>query len=496
MIKGETYGLLIKQLYRTLLLCTVFCNAAIIHAQQTNPIIIGEKQNINSSILGESRDILISAPGKILNPLPLILVFDASGLFEPAVTATRFMNSYSELPQIPEAVVIGILNTDRNRDMPVPQQYGSAAKSEEKFLQFIKEELLPWAKKKYNLNGHVIAIGHSQGAYFVSYLMVQQPQVFPWIISIDAPIFVNDKGRSFSEMLANIAKDNKNKIRYASIEAIYGWQNQWGEFFSIPGRTLQIRTSNETHESVAYKAVYDGLHFLFNDFQPKRKDFNLSELKDHFNSISNKYGYNYEIPLRVLLASAERKRNENRKQEVLELANYAEKKYGSSVNIVNLQNAASMMSEDGASILDSFLTLSRPSIADSKPFLGVWSGVISRKQTPPPGVHLPQNETVFTVEISVVNSKPVLQLVNPPWAQNQKVEMEIFHITKSGEIIYGFRNRGAGLIIFRARINKKGNLEGSQNLVGAHIPAGIPEEDRKMMEFLHKNPATFEFIKQ
>ncbi|HVQ39440.1 MAG TPA: hypothetical protein VMS31_18015 [Pyrinomonadaceae bacterium] len=34
------------------------------------------------------------------------------------------MTGYSAIPQMPEALVVAVTNTDRNRDMPVPQSYG------------------------------------------------------------------------------------------------------------------------------------------------------------------------------------------------------------------------------------------------------------------------------------------------------------------------------------------------------------------------------------
>ncbi|GHM99186.1 hypothetical protein WSM22_06760 [Cytophagales bacterium WSM2-2] len=462
-------------------------------AQQNPAISLGEKISIQSNILEEQRQLFVSAPEKIPQPLPLILVFDGEGLFEPVATAVRFMNSYSEMPQMPEAIVVGVVNSDRGRDMPRPQQYGNE-KGEEKFLRFLTDELLPWAKKKYPLNGHVIAIGHSQGAYFSTYLLDKSPELFSWVVAIDAPMNVDAKSEGLKQRVAKKITSAQNNSRYASIEALYGWGDQWKKYFQNSDRTMQLITKGETHESVAFRAVYDGLHFLYNDFAPARKDLKLSELQTHFESIANKYGHRYEIPYRVLMVSTSRKKLENRKQELIDLSHYMEEKYGRSLTIDNLKNAASTMTSDGAALLDYYFTLAPPTSEAIKPFLGNWSGEESRKEDP--SGSFPNQKQFLKLEIVIEAGKPLLYHVDPPWAPGKKEEFEFFHVTKDGELIFGRRNRGGGVIASRSRLNAKGQLEGYTKFEGFAIPADMPEEGKKFHEFIINNPSTFELTRK
>jgi hypothetical protein len=261
--------------------------------KKDNTITIGESLELNSSIVGETRKILLYAPDNKMQKIPLIIVFDGESLFTPVVSAVRFMNYSSEIPQMPEAVVVGITNTDRMRDMPIPQQFGE--KGEENFRRFLIEELVPFVKNKYPLNGHIIVIGHSQGGLFVSYLLSKSPEYFPWALALDAPMNVDVKTRSITDQLSKVLKE-KSKARYVSAEALYGWDNRWTALGAPAEQAIKLTFPDESHESMPFKGIYDGLKFLYRDFSPARNDLALPELRSLYESLSQKYGYNYEVP--------------------------------------------------------------------------------------------------------------------------------------------------------------------------------------------------------
>lgn len=278
-------------------------------------ISIGVIEVLQSKVIKEERPLMIYAPEKRPQNLPLILVFDAESLFETTVAAVKFMNYSSEIPQMPEAIVVGIPNTNRDRDMPLPQQYG-VGNGEEKFKNFIKNELIPWLNKKYALNGQIILVGHSQGGLFASYLLSEEPVTFSWVIALDAPMDIDTKTNKLKELILLAIKEEKTKIRYTSIESIFGWDDEHWKSMPQNGQTMKLQLMGESHESMPFKGIYEGLNFLFKDFSPKRKDLSLLALKDYYKAVSEKYGYAYEIPLKVLIASASRKIIEGRKTEI------------------------------------------------------------------------------------------------------------------------------------------------------------------------------------
>jgi len=452
-------------------------------AQEIKPAItLGERQTIESKIMGEQRELLVYTPDRIAPKLPLILVFDGESLFGPTVAAVRFMNYSSEVPQMPEAIVVGIPNTNRLRDMPIPQQYGMG-KGENNFMKFIQEELLPYLEKKYPLNGHVISIGHSQGGLFVSYLMSSAPKAFPWVVALDAPMQVDPRINNLKEAFLKTIHDEKNKLRYASVETLYGWD---GALPAIKDVTTQVKLPDETHESMPYKGIYEGLSFLYHDFGPARKDMKLSELQAHYRSLSEKYGYVYEIPFRVLTGSASRKMMEGRKAEIMELVNYAEATYAPSERTARLKADAMKITQQAPSVIDSFLALKKPGANEVKNYLGTWKGelVVAGGQNTP-----------VTLEITIENGKPVMRSVLP-WPPYKREEPEIFTVSKNGDLVFGRRNRGAGLVITTAKLDKTGHLVGEEWLRGFVIADDLPDDVKKQMKFFMTHPNTFVLVKR
>jgi len=466
-------------------------------SETEEPIFLGIKEKLYSVILKENRELMIYSPVKNSEKqnvhYPLVLVFDAESLFELVVSTSKFMCYSSELPQMPEAIIVGIPNTSRNRDMPVPSAYGN--EDEKNFMQFLTTELLPFLNKQYLLNGQNIVVGHSQGGLFVSYLLTQKPNDFSLVLALDAPVNLDPKIDFIKNDISIIILDKKSKARYVSIENTFGWGDEWSRLIPESDNTLRLKYINETHESLPGKGVYEGLKFLFHDFAPPKKDLILSELKEHYSSISTSYGFPNVIPLSVLMGSASRNKMNNRKQEVLDLLQYAEDIYGPSNNITTMKNAATVLTQNGESVMDYYINLPKPTLEEVQSFLGVWKGVQSRKETPPEGITLPHNEESVTLEISIIEGKAILYRVNPPWAFGKKIEQDVFHITKDNELIYGYKNMGSGIILSKARLDNNGNLKGTTQIIGFTLPDEIPEKDKILMQWIQKTPQTFELIK-
>ncbi len=242
----------------------------------------------------------------------------------------------------------------------------------------------------------------------------------------------------------------------------------------------------ESHESMPFKGIYEGLNFLFKDFSPKRKDLSLSALKDFYKSVSEKYGYAYEIPLKILTASASRKIIEGRKTEILELVDYAEAKYAPSEKTVNLKAEAHKIKQLPNSTIDSFLALPKPSVAQMNSYLGRWTGqlIVPRGQN-----------TSVDIEIKIEEDMPKLLSVIP-WNPSQKEESEILHVTKEGKLVFGRINRGGGLFVTTCFIDNNGQLAGEEHLVGFNIPENESVNFKEQMNFILKNPNKISLTKK
>jgi hypothetical protein len=230
-------------------------------------------------------------------------------------------------------------------------------------------------------------------------MLARSTEHFPWALALDAPMNVDPKTVPLKEMVSKASNDLSKKVRYVSIEAAYGWKDEWTKYFSESNSVMTKKLTDESHESMAFEGIYQGLKFLFRDFAPPRKDMNLAELRNFYRSISDKYGYEYEIPLTILMASASRKIPENRKTEIMELLNYAETKYRSNEIITGLKIKISSLTNVANSIVDSFLALPPPTPEQIKKYVGTWSGQFFTKE---------RKELKSTIEISIQKDKAKL----------------------------------------------------------------------------------------
>lgn len=172
--------------------------------------------------------------------------------------------------------------------------------------------------------------------------------------------------------------------------------------------------------------------------------------------------------------------------EVLDLINYAETKYAPSERTAKLKADAVKLTQEAPSVIDSFLSLAKPTAGAVKNYVGIWIGelVVSG------GQNLPE-----TLEITIENGKPVLRTVQP-WPPYRKEEPEIFTISANGDLVFGRRNRGAGLVIATAKLNNSGHLIGEEWLVGFVMPSDMPSDVKEQMKFIITHPNTFDLIKK
>ena len=183
----------------TLALFSVFFSCAITQAADDH---IGDwvsmRTSIQSGILQEERPIRIHLPRKYelsggRYPVLFVLDADQEDLFKYAVRDAGLLADRGEIPAM---IIVGIENTNRLRDMNVPDfeyQGEAVVGGAGKFLDFIKEELVPYIDEKYRTSHPKIVFGGSASATFSIFAMVSRPAVFDAYIASSPSFFVNEK---------------------------------------------------------------------------------------------------------------------------------------------------------------------------------------------------------------------------------------------------------------------------------------------------------------
>ena len=129
----------------TLIGIAFFCMTADSHAQlEGEDIVIGKQRQLYSRTLNEERSLLIHVPTgyeKSQRKYPVLFVLDGGQIF----TFSKVIGTVERLAfgAIPNMIIVGIKNTDRERDMfPMKTENDPTSGGGDNFLKFISKELI------------------------------------------------------------------------------------------------------------------------------------------------------------------------------------------------------------------------------------------------------------------------------------------------------------------------------------------------------------------
>ncbi|MBK7871311.1 MAG: alpha/beta hydrolase [Saprospiraceae bacterium] len=193
-----------KQIFITLL---YFCSITQILSGQTDikllqsePFVLGEILEIESSILAEKRILNIYLPegynkdDTINYPVIYLLDGAADEDFIHIVGLVQFCN-FSWVNILPKSIVVGIANVDRRRDFTYPttiekdkKDYPTTGGSG-KFITFIEKELQVFIEKQYKVNNSKTLIGQSLGGLLATEILFNHSKLFNKYIIISPSLW-------------------------------------------------------------------------------------------------------------------------------------------------------------------------------------------------------------------------------------------------------------------------------------------------------------------
>ena len=179
------------------LLCTVIKS----NAQTTKDLIVGKVHTLHSEILGEDRTLNIYLPANYDSNknYPAIYLLDG-GVDEDFIHVMGLVqfNTFPWIKRIPECVLIGIANTNREKDFTFPSKHKNDVKiapengGSEAFISFIEKELQPYIRKQYSVDDKATIIGQSLGGLLATEILLKQPQLFDEYIIISPSLWWNN----------------------------------------------------------------------------------------------------------------------------------------------------------------------------------------------------------------------------------------------------------------------------------------------------------------
>ena len=277
------------------------------------PIPVGERLPIPSKVLGEERTLLVSLPDTYARSkarYPVLYLTDAESQFTHARATVNFLARAGALP---EMIVVGVVNTDRTRDLtpthadvtedgrttPAPTSGGA-----DRFLEFLEKELVPWTDATYRTAPFRVLAGTSAGGLFALHAMRERPALFQAIVA-SSPWLVWDEGKELKALRSFLATDaarvrvlyfslgNEGPAMRASLDALAA------ALEARPRGALRWATARypqESHASAVLRSYYDGLRFVFDGwmlpFDPRTERLlgSVEEVKKHYTAIGERLG--------------------------------------------------------------------------------------------------------------------------------------------------------------------------------------------------------------
>ena len=284
------------------------CYAIIAKAQQETPINVGQSLSLHSKVLNEDRNILIYLPEgykESTATYPVVYLMDAETHWFHTGSSLAFL---SLLGKIPKAIVVGIVNTDRARDMTphpaVPDKDFPGGGGSVKFLSFINEELKPYIVSHYRADPFTVLAGTSLSGLFVINSFISQPDAFNAYIAASPSMWWDKRAVAYqAEQMLKTPIHNNRFIFFSLCDGDSPELQASTQYFmnALKARTADslhwqyLYIPGEDHNSSPLKSFYAGFIWLYTGWAGENIN-TIDALKLHYGTLSKKYEYVIAIP--------------------------------------------------------------------------------------------------------------------------------------------------------------------------------------------------------
>ncbi|MEO1050571.1 MAG: alpha/beta hydrolase-fold protein [Bacteroidota bacterium] len=210
---------------------------------QANQLQADRLEEVDSNILNEKRNLLVHFPNGYdsTKSYPVLYVLDGSS---QDFRIARISSILVGAEVMPEVIIVGIPNTNRNRDLTphygLQDQDGERYGEADRFLDFISNEAIPHIESKYNTSSYRMLVGHSRAGLFSFYAMLEKPGLFDahfcfspafWrdnmLILSKAKDAINQKklAEGFLYMSLGTAENDKMKSAYDRMTQLFDGHN-------------------------------------------------------------------------------------------------------------------------------------------------------------------------------------------------------------------------------------------------------------------------------
>ena len=331
---------------------------------------------LHSAALQEDRDIMVCLPDSYQDndhaPMhyPVVYLLDGEQYGD---LVWALINNLSATQTMPEVILVAITAgehrfrdlTPTRSDIDWQGQRCSFLKESggmTEFLSFLAETLLPHIEANYRTLPYRTLLGHSLAGLAVCQSFLSQANLFQGLVALDASLWWDKQclfeqaktqlSTNEAEMSGREISDQTRRRRFycGYVDHEIGGPNdgqritqsnqcfvEWLNSKAGPDLALSAQMfTEETHQSICLPGFIAGLRFVFEGHRlPNGWAPNLQAIKAHYRAFSERMGFVYEPPERLIDALAWGPYPTLEKPVVLELLNDNVKRFSDSVHARN-----------------------------------------------------------------------------------------------------------------------------------------------------------------
>jgi predicted alpha/beta superfamily hydrolase len=236
----------------------------------------GKRVALQSEILKEERIIQVLLPEGYRpgsqEKYDVMYLLDGDSNLQTIAAIQQFIQAHTGMPPV---IMVAVFNTDRSRDLSPTRMAGvPSTGGSDKFLAFLKAELVPYINKSYPVSGNAILYGHSLGGLFAMYALLSEPQLFNYYLAVDPSFWWDDN------YLNKLAVEKLSAASHAGKLLFVAGRDEAGiKQMGITSMDTLLKEKapkdfawkiasypEEDHGSIRLKSVYDGLRYFYEGY--------------------------------------------------------------------------------------------------------------------------------------------------------------------------------------------------------------------------------------
>lgn len=291
-----------------LLLSVLIWGGSVTAADSDNSIRVGEEHWVRSQVFKQQRRVQVYLPSSYQTSqarYPVLYLLDGDAYYLSVTGTVRMLSESSG--RIPEMIVVSIPNVDRAHELTPPVRKPKPNKEPylaDKFLRFLKQDLIPWVDAHYRTQPFRLLVGHSRTGLFTFYTFLNSPDTFDAYLALSPSLWWDDGAlvKEAPEKLRAMKPGKATRFLYlaAGHESVEiteptGRLAQLLELSRPPGlRWRYDYLASENHMSSHLPGMLAGLQMVFADLQVPDATLlshGLAGAESHYAGLQRIYGF-------------------------------------------------------------------------------------------------------------------------------------------------------------------------------------------------------------